>query len=241
MDSQDVVDDVNALLKLGVGDSYRLEHIKQAYIQNKTIWITDKNYLEKMREKYLVNHVLKQQAETDENSETDYDDKEMIHCWKCGKKGPLGANFCMACGASLFEVGTETDPEEKPTSSIRSKNQTKTIGWKIPVMVGIPVLVLIILGAGYTQGFFDNVLERSAVADSKVDVADSKVGTVDTGTDSPSTGKTNSKCGAETVFDPVTNSCVLDTGDSTSSGKTNSKCGAETVFDPVTNSCVLDN
>ena len=28
MDSEDVVDDVNALLKLGVGDSYRLEHIK---------------------------------------------------------------------------------------------------------------------------------------------------------------------------------------------------------------------
>jgi hypothetical protein len=32
MDSSDVVDDVNALLKLGVGDPYRLEHIKQAYI-----------------------------------------------------------------------------------------------------------------------------------------------------------------------------------------------------------------
>jgi len=53
MDSTDVVDEVNALLKLGVGDSYRLEHIKQAYIQNKNIWITDKNYLKRLREKYL--------------------------------------------------------------------------------------------------------------------------------------------------------------------------------------------
>ena len=37
MGSEDVVDDVNALLKLGVGDPYRLEHIKQAYILNSTI------------------------------------------------------------------------------------------------------------------------------------------------------------------------------------------------------------
>ena len=41
MDSHDVVDEVNALLKLGVGDPYRLEHIKQTYIQNQKIWITD--------------------------------------------------------------------------------------------------------------------------------------------------------------------------------------------------------
>ena len=53
MDS-DIVDDVNALLKLGVGDAYRLEHIKQAYIENKTVWGSDGNYLQEMREKYLV-------------------------------------------------------------------------------------------------------------------------------------------------------------------------------------------
>ena len=35
MDSIDIVDEVNALLKLDVGDPYRLEHIKQTFIQNK--------------------------------------------------------------------------------------------------------------------------------------------------------------------------------------------------------------
>ena len=40
MGSEDIVDNVNALLKLNVGDPYRLEHIKQAYILNKIIWKT---------------------------------------------------------------------------------------------------------------------------------------------------------------------------------------------------------
>lgn len=55
MDEPDIVDDVNALLNLGVGDSYRLEHIKQSYIQNKTIWITDQRYLENMKKNILLN------------------------------------------------------------------------------------------------------------------------------------------------------------------------------------------
>ena len=57
MEDRDIVDDVNALLNLGVGDAYRLEHIKQSYIQNKSIWNVDKNYLQKMVEKYLIKHL----------------------------------------------------------------------------------------------------------------------------------------------------------------------------------------
>jgi len=49
MDSKDVIDNVNALMKLGVGDPYRLEHIKQAYILNKIIWKSDNKYLVKHR------------------------------------------------------------------------------------------------------------------------------------------------------------------------------------------------
>ena len=47
----------------------------------------------------------------------------------------------------------------------------------------------------------------------------------------------DSKCGAGTVFDDVSNSCVLE-GNAVV-GESNSKCGAGTVFDDVSNSCVL--
>lgn len=197
MDLVDVIDEVNALLKLGVGDSYRLEHIKQAYVQNKTIWITDENYLKRLREKYLVKHVSDVDADnTVFENEPEY--KETIHCWKCGKKGPLGANFCIICGTSLFEIGASPSTHEsKPTQS----NSTKSIPSKIPILVGIPILILIILGAGYTQGYFDTALDSST---SDVVVTPTVIVT-----DVVSSGETDSKCGPGTVFDSVTNSCVL--------------------------------
>lgn len=197
MDSEDVVDDANALLKLGVGDSYRLEHIKQAYVQNKTIWVTDENYLKRMKEKYLTKHNPDTQSNTDESFENESEDKETIHCWKCGKKGPLGANFCMICGTSIFEVGANP----KPIPEVKSKSFTKSIPLKIPILVGIPLLIVIILGAGYTMGSFDDILEKQPVTDSmSVDESEEK---------ELLPSEINSKCGAGTKFDPVSDSCIL--------------------------------
>ena len=203
METHDIVDDVNALLKLGVGDAYRLEHIKQSYIDNKTIWITDNNYLQQMIGKYLTKHQFDEQKDDGEKSEDITEDKDMVHCWKCGKKGPLGANFCMVCGSSIFEVGAESQPAEVQAPLGHKKNPTKTIGLKIPIIIGIPILILIILGAGYTQGYFDNALEMQAIEEpvEKVEPKDS--------TSEPVAGETDSKCGPGTVFDIETNSCVL--------------------------------
>jgi len=221
MDSQDVVDEVNALLKLGVGDSYRLEHIKQAYIQNKNIWITDKNYLKRLREKYLEKQNAEVESTADIVFENEPEDKETIHCWKCGKKCPLGANFCMLCGTSLFEVGANPHPiPESKTSKIF----TQSIPLKVPLLVGIPVLLLIILGAAYSQGFFDGALNSS---DTVTTIEDESV----------FYGVYDSKCGEGTVLDPDTNACVpgmvlksMDSGDS--------KCGPGTIFDVESNSCI---
>ncbi len=210
MDSVDVVDDVNALLKLGVGDPYRLEHIKQAYIINKTIWKSDDRYLERLREKYLVEQ-FDVQPEIDENLENDSEDKNMIHCWKCGKKSLFEASFCIVCGSSLFEVGTESQIVDVKIPSTHSKNQTKSIGLKISIMIGITVLILLILGVGYSQGSFDNVFERQVIEDTTKKQVDSN----------------NLKCGEGAIFDEDANSCV-------------SKCGEGTIFDEDANSCVLE-
>jgi hypothetical protein len=242
MGSSDVVDDVNALLKLGVGDPYRLEHIKQAYILNSTIWKSDDRYLAQLREKYLVKHRIDQpdiQPEIDGKVESDSENKDMIHCWKCGKKSTLGANFCMVCGSSIFEVGTEPQIPDVKMPSVSSKNQTKSIGLKIPILIGIPVLVLIILGGAYSQGVFDNSL---------VEVSDEPIGKKiesKVSVEKVVSTESNSKCGAGTVFDSETNSCILESEAESkdkvvSSSEANSKCGAGTVFDSETNSCILD-
>lgn len=226
MDSPDVVDDVNALLKLKVGDPYRLEHIKQTYVQNQKIWITDENYLKRLREKYLVKHTSDVPSEENIVFENEPEDNETIHCWKCGKKCPLEANFCMVCGSSLFEVGSEPQPVE----TIKPKNYTKSVSLKIPILIGIPVLVLIILGAGYSMGYFDNIDSSSETISTSI-IEDEEI----------FYGVYDSKCGDGTVLDPDTNACrvgkVLATIDSDES---DSKCGPGTVFDVETNSCILE-
>jgi len=226
MDSTDVVDDVNALLKLGVGDAYRLEHIKQAFVQNKNIWVTDENYLKRLREKYLVKQTSEENSNDEIVFENEPDEKETIHCWKCGKQVPLRANFCMICGTSLFEVGSEPQPipESKP-----SAKSSKSIPLKLPIIIGIPVIILIILGAAFSQGYFDSAFEKtpSNVVSTEIEKEDIFYGEFD------------SKCGAGTVLDPETNACRVGEVKSDSSDEIDSKCGAGTVFDSESNSCVL--
>jgi len=224
MDSTDVVDEVNALLKLDVGDPYRLEHIKQTFIQNKKIWITDENYLKNLRKKYLVKHST--DTQTDEIVfENEPENKDTIHCWKCGKKGPLGANFCMICGTSIFEVGANPQPipESKPSSF------SKSIPLKIPIIIGIPVLILIILGAGYSLGYFDNALDSSSDVTSTSEIKNEDI----------FYGEFDEKCGTGTVLDPETNACRVGVVKISSSDETDSICGPGTVFDSKSNSCVL--
>jgi hypothetical protein len=100
---------------------------------------------------------------------------------------------------------------------------------KIPLLVGIPVLILIILGVGYSQGYFDNVLDFSPDTISTSENEEIFYGLYD------------SKCGDGTVLDPDTNACrvgkVLTTIDSDES---NSKCGPGLVYDPDTNFCNLE-
>ncbi len=228
-DSADVVDEVNALLKLGVGDSYRLEHIKQAFVQNKIIWVTDENYLKRLREKYLVKQTSDIESDGEIVFENEPEEKETIHCWKCGKKGPLNANFCMTCGTSIFEI----DAPSHLISKSNSSGLVKSIPLKIPILVGIPILILIIIGVGYTQGYLDNVLERSSSNVVPIPTVVVNDGVSSSNADSP--------CGPGTVFDSVTNSCVLGTASTSTSSNADSPCGLGTVFDSVTNSCVLDN
>ncbi|ABX13084.1 zinc-ribbon domain-containing protein [Nitrosopumilus maritimus] len=234
MEDRDVVDDVNALLNLGVGDAYRLEHIKQAYIQNKSIWNADKNYLQKMVDKYLIKHsnLESDSAEIEDESENE----EQIHCWKCGKKTTLGANFCMVCGASLFDVASKPKVEQEPTSP-NKKNNNRTINLKIPIMIGIPVIILAIIGGAYSQGYFDNTFERTELKDEQVNVKPTIVEATE-----KTSSETDSPCGPGTVLDSKTNSCVLESeATEKTSSETDSPCGPGTVLDSKTNSCVLES
>ena len=149
-----------------------------------------------MREKYLVDLHTESEKDTLEN----LDDKNAIHCWKCKKKNPLGANFCMICGHSLFEVGTETQPIPQKTPEPPQK--TKSISLKILIIIGVAVLVLAITGVATSQGYAGNIFEKNVSSNANISPAEPAEKKI-------TSGETNSKCGTGTVFDPKTNSCVL--------------------------------
>ncbi len=201
MESSDIIDDINDLLKLGVGDPYRLEHIKQAYLQNKNLWDTDKKFLDRLKEKYLNKLASYAKPRIESSPETKPETKpeeQVIYCWRCGKESPIGASFCMICGSSLFDVSQKPRPQPQEIPA-KTSSPSKPIGIKIPMMIGISVIVLAILGAGYSQGYFDGAFERSS---NDVDDIKPKITT-------ETSGETNSKCGKGTVFDPEINACVL--------------------------------
>ena len=97
-------------------------------------------------------------------------------------------------------------------------------------MVGIPILILIILGAGFSLGCFDNTLDSSSETISTPVMEDEEI----------FYGVYDSRCGDGTVLDPETNACVVGKILNLSSDEPDSKCGPGTVFDTEPNSCILE-
>ncbi len=98
------IDDVYELIRLGRGDLGRLEHIKSALEDKRTLYTSDKKYIEELTSKYLS---AKNQSNSKESAEEKYEESriddisETIFCGKCGASLQNDSNFCVKCGASL--------------------------------------------------------------------------------------------------------------------------------------------
>lgn len=145
MESEKIIADIDSLLNMGVGDPYRIEHIKQNYLQSKSLYKTDENYLKQLREKYIIKSDVVQSDRPEHHTKV----KNVIYCRKCGKKHSLDSNFCISCGSSLFEINVDSDQTDKPISNI-SKNhiETKT-STRAVVLISTGIFFLIITAIGY--------------------------------------------------------------------------------------------
>lgn len=216
MEPADVIDEVNELLRLGVGDAFRLEHIKQAYIHEKTVWDSDKKYLEDLRAKYLS------------QIRPENEDLDKIHCWKCGRKNPLGGNYCMMCGAALFEVGKDAPepgehepdagpPAPKPAPEGARKGRLKWVVLALAVAGAASVAAAALFYGGFDAYVQSGPPALSVLPDSRCDPGMA----FEEGSCRVST------CGTGTVFDGPTRSCVVP------------PCGAGLAYDPALGSCVV--
>lgn len=121
------LDNAKKLLELGKGDIGRLEHIKQTIENNKELFVSDREYLQKLALQYLEENPSS--ITTDENNSSNLtsnesvDNKTLSHdisdsfCGKCGNV-TKGENFCPKCGA----------PQEKQSESFCGKCGNKIYG-----------------------------------------------------------------------------------------------------------------
>ena len=244
---QSLLDQVNILIKMKVGDAYRLEHIKLMLKQKRTVYGSDRVYLDHLIDEYIEQIKTQKQLSkirdddlfegdaeeirSEENNEDESEDKiielEHIYCWKCGKSIPVNSKFCLDCGSDIKkpqvkeEIVKET--HDKIPDEIIKKKSNDGNKKNILIVVGVLAILAIIGGAVVMEGTFDKTI--SSIGDNKQLPKENTI---------PVKSDSTSKCGTGTVFDDATNSCVLE------GTQTTSKCGTGTVFDDATNSCVLE-
>jgi len=108
----------------------------------------------------------------------------------------------MNCGVELYEVGKESEDEQTPRR-LKKKKQI-VVGRKIPIIIGVSLLVIVVAGFVYYEGFFEGVMDKYS---SNIVIDDSTEKSTPADTTQTSS---DSRCGAGTIFDSATNSCVLD-------------------------------
>jgi hypothetical protein len=192
--------------------------------------IKTQNRLEKIRGKNPSEEDVKEIKFDDEfdDDEGELVELDHIYCWKCGKSIPVNSKFCLDCGSDIKKPEVKEDKlVEKITNEITEETiEKKSItGNKknIFIIVGVLTILVVIGGAVVMGGGFEKTV--SSTVDDK-QLTKEITSTV--------TSDSNSRCGAGTVFDDVTNTCILE------GIQINSRCGAGTVFDDVTNTCILE-
>ena len=220
---QSLLDQVNILIKMKVGDAYRLEHIKLMLKQKRTVYGSDRVYLDHLIDEYIEQIKTQKQLSkirdddlfegdaeeirSEENNEDESEDNiielEHIYCWKCGKSIPVNSKFCLDCGSDIKkpqvkeEIVKET--HDKIPDEIIKKKSNDGNKKNILIVVGVLAILAIIGGAVVMEGTFDKTI--SSIGDNK---SLPKENTLTVKSDS------TSKCGVGTVFDDATNSCILE-------------------------------
>ena len=245
---QSLLDQVNILLKMKVGDPYRLEHIKLMLKQKRTVYGSDRAYLDHLIHDYIEEVKTQKKLSKIRGEDPFVDDSQTItfekdvkddgadelveldhiYCWKCGKSIPINSKFCLDCGSDIKnpEIKEEIVKEtpDKITDEKIEKKSTNENKKNILIVMGVLAILAVIGVSVVMGGTFDKTMS-SIDGDKPLPKETTSTVMLDS----------TSECGAGTVFDDATNTCLLE------DTQTTSECGAGTVFDDATNTCLLED
>jgi len=134
-----LLEQVDILLNMQVGDLIRLEYIKKMIIDGKPLYSSDKQYVEHLTQKYLHQDYHNTESFTQPKSES--------KCWNCEKLLDSSVIYCPVCGVKQIKQSFEIP--SVPRSSNNNFNPLNLIGkigsYQILAVIGglaslIPIL-----------------------------------------------------------------------------------------------------
>ena len=107
------IENIKKLLELKIDDIGRLEHIKKALENNEKLYVSDREYLEKITNQHLTKPDI-QEEQTSKNASqinesSTIEGVEQQFCGNCGNKLDEHNNFCPKCGSIIKNYENKKD------------------------------------------------------------------------------------------------------------------------------------
>jgi hypothetical protein len=133
-----ILDTVNILLNLQVGDISRLEHVKKMILEDKPLYSSDQQYVNSLAATYIADY----QAKTDEVQPV------LVNCRNCSTSIPKSAKYCTLCGTRQKREYTSYDISKiakryNPLQIISKPNSYQTLAIIGGLTAMIPVLFIL--------------------------------------------------------------------------------------------------
>ncbi len=152
------LDQIDSLIKSGIGDIERLKHIKQSLEEGRIVYNSDKAYVEKLVLQHDSSNIKNSDSsqktldEVEPSNESDDEStkSDVAYCGKCGQKVAISNNFCQKCGAKTNQNNSDSSGYNQQNSqpNVSSRLQ-RPPEWK---SVSITTILSVIIGLFGIQG-----------------------------------------------------------------------------------------
>jgi hypothetical protein len=132
-----LLDHIDSLIKMDVGDPYRLEHIKFRLDRNKILTLSDTKYLNGLLTLSNIRDIesIENQIITTRQTIPSDVNSEFTYCWNCNTKNPMANAFCTNCESEMGMVKTTIEINLPKTTPVTKKVRKELVTLGIVIMI----------------------------------------------------------------------------------------------------------
>jgi len=129
-----LLDTIDILLDLQVGDTSRLEHIKKMILENKQLYVSDQQYVQSLAITYNIG---------DQKKIDSPEQAKLINCRTCSSSIPESANYCTLCGSRQNRDNLSIVKKFNPLTFIPKPKSYQSLAIIGALTAMIPVLFIV--------------------------------------------------------------------------------------------------